>query len=52
MGVAGAGDFVLPSPLPPNPLLVGVSVYFQGAFADPAAVAKVSLTQGLRMIIG
>ncbi len=51
-GVAGAGGLVLPTALPADPVISGVSVYMQCAFTDAAAVKQVSLTQGLQMEIG
>jgi hypothetical protein len=51
-GVAGAGTLNLPTALPANPLLTGVSVYLQCGFSDAAAVKGVSLTQGLQIEIG
>jgi hypothetical protein len=51
-GVAGAGGATLPVVLPNLGTLTGTSIYLQGAFADPAAVQDVSLSNGLEMEIG
>lgn len=51
-GVAGAGAASLPVLVPPNPTLTGLAVFLQAAFADPAAVKGVSLTNGLELTFG
>ncbi|MGQ0551807.1 MAG: hypothetical protein ACT4PU_01140 [Planctomycetota bacterium] len=52
VGVPGDGALLLPASLPSDPLLEGVEVFMQTAFADPAAIVGVSLSKGLRMTIG
>ncbi|MGQ0551808.1 MAG: hypothetical protein ACT4PU_01145 [Planctomycetota bacterium] len=52
LGVPGEGALTLPASLPGDPLLEGVDVFMQTAFADPAAIVGVSLSKGLRMTIG
>lgn len=50
-GEAGVGEQLIPFPLPVSGVS-GVSLYMQGAVADPAATWGVALTAGLSMTIG
>lgn len=50
-GVPGSGGGDLPLPLT-NPALVGWSIYFQVGLLDDGAVQGVSISNGLRLVIG
>lgn len=51
-GVAGAAGVTLPALLPADPLLSGIALFAQAAFADVAATNGLSLTAGLEIRIG
>lgn len=51
-GTAGAGAIVAPAMMPNDASLSGLSVFLQAGFADAAATAGASLTQGLEIEIG
>jgi len=46
-GVAGAGSVTFPATLPNDPLLIGQTIYQQAWYADSAAPANISMTDGL-----
>ncbi len=48
----GDGSLSIPAVLPNDPLLVGFSVFTQGAFADAGALNGVSLSNGLEIGVG
>lgn len=48
-GVPGAGSATLAVPLPNDPSLAGVPIFFQAGCADPGAVAGLSMTNGVEM---
>lgn len=50
-GAPGAGWTSLGLNLPPNPLLSGIQIFWQGLFLDPGAPRAVSFTDGLDMTI-
>ena len=50
--VPGVGTSNLLLPIPGNPVLIGLDLFFQAAYLDPGAVQGVSLTNGLQMTIG
>ncbi len=50
-GQAGAGQVVVPIPIPARPSLIGGSFFVQGFFADAAAAPGLSHTQGLAVTI-
>jgi hypothetical protein len=52
VGTAGAGSSSFPLAIPDDMSLVGVTLAAQAAFVDPGAVQGVSLTGGLRVVIG
>jgi hypothetical protein len=51
-GVAGAGSMSFPLSVPDDMSLVGATLAAQAAFIDPGAALGVSLTNGLRVVIG
>jgi len=51
-GAPGEGAATLALPIPPNPALIGVSLFLQGLVLDAGAPAGVSMTRGLELEIG
>lgn len=51
LGTPGAGTFALPLPLT-NPALTGVSLFLQVGLLDAAAGQGLSISNGLRLVIG
>ena len=51
VGQAGAGSLILPSGIPNNNALIGVTVYAQFLVADPGSSGGISTTQGLTFTI-
>lgn len=51
-GVKGKGTAVLTFPAPTEPALVGATVYAQGGYLDAGAVQGISMSNGLRIVIG
>jgi hypothetical protein len=51
-GVAGAGSFSVPVPIPSDVRLVGQEFFLQAAIADPGAPQGIAHTAGLKVTIG
>ncbi|MEM7201532.1 MAG: hypothetical protein AAF628_14785 [Planctomycetota bacterium] len=51
-GVPGDGNFHLPLRLPASPTLTGLALFAQAAYLDPGAPQDVSLSAGLRLVVG
>ena len=47
----GGGELVVPIPVPRNPFLDGLHVYFQFVVDDPGAQAGVAASPGLEVIV-